>query len=54
MELPKMDIDRETTEPLFWTIRSGHTLTLAGANLAEASDRCPFIDKGATAVAWDG
>jgi len=54
MELPRIDIDKDTADPLIWTIRSGHTLTLAGANLAEASDRCPFIDKGATAVAWDG
>lgn len=54
IELPKIDINMDTTEPLFWTLRSGHTLTLAGANVAESSDRCPFIDKGATAIAWDG
>jgi MoaA/NifB/PqqE/SkfB family radical SAM enzyme len=53
-ELPRIDIDKDTTEPLFWTIRSGHTLTLAGADLAEGKDRCPFINKGATALAWDG
>lgn len=53
-ELPRINIDKDTTEPLFWTIRNGHTLTLAGANLAEGKDRCPFIEKGATAIAWDG
>ena len=54
IELPKIDIDKDTTEPLFLTMRCGHTLSLAGANLSEASDRCPFINKGAIALAWDG
>ena len=53
-ELPKIDLDRDTTEPLFWTVRSGHTMSFAGANFAESCDRCPFIDRGATAIAWDG
>ena len=54
MKLPKIDMNKDTTEPLFWTMRSGHTLSLAGANLDEAKDRCPFIEEGATAIAWDG
>jgi len=54
MELPKINIDKDTAEPLFWTMRSGHSLSLAGANLDDAKDRCPFIEEGATAIAWDG
>jgi hypothetical protein len=53
VDVPK-HIDKDTTEPLFWTMRTGHTMSFAGASLAEASDRCPFIEKGATAIAWDG
>lgn len=54
LELPRIDIDRSTTNPLFWSILGGHTLSVGGANFGEATDRCPFVDKGATAVAWDG
>jgi MoaA/NifB/PqqE/SkfB family radical SAM enzyme len=54
LELPRIDIDKNTSDPLFWSILGGHTLSLGGASFGEATDRCPFIDKGATAIAWDG
>jgi MoaA/NifB/PqqE/SkfB family radical SAM enzyme len=54
MDLPNIDMDKDTMEPLFWTMRSGHTLSLAGAAPGVSKNRCPFIDQGATAVAWDG
>ncbi len=54
LELPRIDIDKNTSNPLFWSVLGGHTLSVAGANFSEATDRCPFVDKGAVAVAWDG
>jgi MoaA/NifB/PqqE/SkfB family radical SAM enzyme len=54
LELPKIDIDKSTSSPLFWSILGGHTLSMAGADFGEGTDRCPFIDKGAAAIAWDG
>jgi MoaA/NifB/PqqE/SkfB family radical SAM enzyme len=29
-------------------------VTLAGANLGHANNRCPFIEGSVTAIAWDG
>jgi hypothetical protein len=29
-------------------------LSLGGAEFGEAANRCPFVDRGATAVTWDG
>jgi MoaA/NifB/PqqE/SkfB family radical SAM enzyme len=54
VELPKMDIDPETAGPLFGQMPGGHAMTLAGTNYGESVNRCPFVDKGATAIAWDG
>jgi len=54
LELPKIDIDKCTSEPLFWAMLGGHALSLGGAEFGEAANRCPFVDRGATAVTWDG
>jgi len=49
LELPKLDV-----KALIEVMRAGLSTSLAGGNLAEANDRCPFIERGATAIAWDG
>jgi MoaA/NifB/PqqE/SkfB family radical SAM enzyme len=54
LSLPKMDLDEITGEPLYRAMRGGWNVSLAGNNLGEANDRCPFIESGATAIAWDG
>jgi len=54
LELPKIDIDKCTSEPLFWAMLGGHALSLGGAEFGEAVNRCPFVDRVATAVTWDG
>ena len=54
LELPKIDINGMTREVLYQIMLSGHPLSLAGANLGEGNDRCPFIEKGAVAIRWDG
>ena len=54
LQLPKIDINAMTQEVLYQIMLSGHPLSLAGATLGEGNDRCPFIEKGAVAIRWDG
>jgi MoaA/NifB/PqqE/SkfB family radical SAM enzyme len=54
ISLPRMDINELTSEALYRVLRSGRNVTMGGASLAEAKDRCPFIDKGSLSIAWDG
>ena len=54
LELPKIDINAMTHEVLYQIMVSGHPLSFAGADLGEGNDRCPFIEKGAVAIRWDG
>lgn len=54
LELPKIDINAMTRETLYQIMLSGHPLNFAGADFGEGNDRCPFIEKGATAIRWDG
>jgi MoaA/NifB/PqqE/SkfB family radical SAM enzyme len=49
LELPKLDV-----KALHEAMRAGVSTSLAGGSLAEANDRCPFIERGVTAIAWDG
>jgi hypothetical protein len=52
--MPKIDVNETTHEPLYKIMRGGHSLVFAGSNLGEATDRCPFIESGATAIGWEG
>jgi MoaA/NifB/PqqE/SkfB family radical SAM enzyme len=54
LEIPKIDINAMTREVLYQIMLSSHPLSIAGTDLGEGNDRCPFIDKGATAIRWDG
>jgi MoaA/NifB/PqqE/SkfB family radical SAM enzyme len=54
VELPRVDWSEVTEGPLLDTLRRGHSMVLAGAALDEENDRCPFIERGATAIGWDG
>ena len=54
LEIPKLDINTITREMLYHIMLSGHPLSFAGADLGEGNDRCPFIEKGAMAIRWDG
>ncbi len=49
LELPKLDV-----KALHEAMRAGVSTSLAGGSLAEANDRCPFIERGVNAIAWDG
>jgi MoaA/NifB/PqqE/SkfB family radical SAM enzyme len=54
LNFPKMDVNSETQEALYQVLRGDHSLTLAGGSLGGNGNRCPFIDKGALAIRWDG
>ena len=54
LELPKLDINASTRETLFQLMHSGYPLNFAGAELGKGNRRCPFIEKGALAIGWDG
>jgi MoaA/NifB/PqqE/SkfB family radical SAM enzyme len=54
LELPKIDIDNFTRESLYRIMRGGHSIWLAGRSFEEAIDRCPFIQKGVTAISREG
>jgi len=54
LELPKLDVSPITRKALYEVMRAGLSTSLAGSSLAEANDRCPFIERGVTAIAWDG
>jgi MoaA/NifB/PqqE/SkfB family radical SAM enzyme len=54
VELPKINIDKETTDALFGRMLGGRTLSLAGVSYGESVNRCPFVDRGSTAIGWDG
>jgi len=54
LEIPRIDINALTREVLYQSMLSGHPLNFAGADFGEGNDRCPFIEKGAVAIRWDG
>jgi len=54
LDLPKIDVNPATREAVYQAMRSGYSLNIAGGSLGEESNRCPFIEKGALAVRWDG
>jgi MoaA/NifB/PqqE/SkfB family radical SAM enzyme len=53
-EIPKFDISKITTKPFIEALYAGTGIKFAGGDLAESTDRCPFMEKRALAVAWDG
>lgn len=52
--LPKMDAERLDSPALYEAICGHWTLNFVGTHLSLSSDRCPFIEAGATAIGWDG
>ena len=54
LEIPRIDINAMTREVLHQAMLSGHPLNFAGADFGGGSDRCPFVEKGAVAIRWDG
>jgi MoaA/NifB/PqqE/SkfB family radical SAM enzyme len=54
LDFPKIDVNPTTREAVYHVLRSDHSLTMAGGSFGEKNNRCPFIEKGALAVRWDG
>jgi MoaA/NifB/PqqE/SkfB family radical SAM enzyme len=54
LELPKMDMNEITREAFYRILRCGKNVAYPGNRLEEANNRCPFIEKGATAISWEG
>jgi MoaA/NifB/PqqE/SkfB family radical SAM enzyme len=54
LDLPKIDANEATREALHYIRRGGYNLSYNGDYLGRGIDRCPFIERGATAIAWHG
>jgi len=54
LDFPRMDMNPKTREAFYHALRGDHSLSLAGANLLGRNNLCPFVEKGALAVRWDG
>ncbi len=54
VELPRMEMDGLAQGPLTEVLKGLFTVRIAGQDLHQGSSRCPFVEKGSTAVRWDG
>ncbi|GAB4414691.1 MAG: tungsten cofactor oxidoreductase radical SAM maturase [Anaerolineae bacterium] len=52
--MPKMDAERLASPELYEAVCGQWNLNFTGVHLTSSSDRCPFIEAGATAIGWDG
>lgn len=52
--MPKMDATRLANQSLYEAICGNWNLNFIGTQSQLTSDRCPFIEAGATAIGWDG
>jgi MoaA/NifB/PqqE/SkfB family radical SAM enzyme len=54
VNLPKMEINDQTSQPFFEALNKKLNVTYAGNNFGGANDVCVFIESGSTTVGWDG
>ena len=54
LNLPKMDFNEMTGEPLLKAFSSGYNVTFAGNNLGGSNNVCTFIESGSLTVGWNG
>ncbi len=54
LNLPKIDFNELTGEPLLKAFSSGYNVTFAGNNLGGANNVCTFIESGSLSVGWNG
>jgi MoaA/NifB/PqqE/SkfB family radical SAM enzyme len=54
IDLPRIDWNSTTQAPLYNIFRGYGNISLEGERLNRSADRCPFIARGATVIAWDG
>jgi MoaA/NifB/PqqE/SkfB family radical SAM enzyme len=54
VQLPRMDWDDVTHQPLYQVLRNRPNARIHDVNLSMGEGRCPFIEAGAVAVGWNG
>jgi MoaA/NifB/PqqE/SkfB family radical SAM enzyme len=54
LDYPRMDMNPTTREAFYHALRGNHSVSIAGGRLWEKNNECPFIEKGALAIRWDG
>jgi MoaA/NifB/PqqE/SkfB family radical SAM enzyme len=54
LDMPMMDTNKDTQDVHHYILRGGYNLSYNGNNHSRANDRCPFVIRGSTAIAWDG
>ena len=54
IDLPRIDLDADSQEAVMQTMRYRHNVRLNGVTLGQSRGRCPFIERGAVVVGWDG
>ncbi len=54
VQLPRMDWNDITHQPLYQVLRHRPNARIHDVNLSMAEGRCPFVEAGAVAVAWNG
>lgn len=54
IDLPRMDLNEASQDAIIRTLRNRHNTRWNGVTLGQERGRCPFIEKGATSICWDG
>jgi MoaA/NifB/PqqE/SkfB family radical SAM enzyme len=54
IDLPRMDLNEASQDAIFQTLRNRHNIRWNGVTLGQERGRCPFIEKGAISICWDG
>ncbi len=54
VNMPRIDVNDVTSGALYKTLRSDYNVSINGFHLNQSLNRCPFIEKGALAIRWNG
>ena len=54
VDLPRIDLNEASQDAIFQAIRHRHNVHWNGVTLGQDRGRCPFIERGAVAIAWSG
>lgn len=54
IDLPRIDLDDISQDAIVKSIRNRNNIRWNGVPLGQARGRCPFIERGAIAIGWDG
>lgn len=54
IDLPRMDLNTDTQDALFQTMRNRHNVHWNGVALGQERGHCPFNERGSVSIAWNG